>query len=238
MTRRRSPVAEFGRVFVPALPVSVAWPLRSFGLVNEQESIQESPADRIERAAIELFGERGIESVSVRELARCAGVTIGSISYYFGSKEALYRHCVDRLVNEFVEDVSSEELTGTWFPGEQSDERSVRLRRLVRIWVDLQMTREESLRAFGNESVIRPVWKALRFAQNMGGEKRVAPLFGYMGSMLLGSILTDDQIEHLSGVSATQARGRWRTMMMGFLAGDVEEKAVAQALEAAAVGKA
>ena len=201
--------------------------------MTQSISIKERPAERIERAAIELFGQRGIQSVSVRELARHATVTIGSISYYYGSKEALYRHCVDRLVDEFVRDVSTEELTGTWFPGEVEDERTVRLRRLIRIWVDLQMTQDEGLRAFGNESLLRPVWRALRGAHTRRGEKKVAPLFGYVGSMLLASILTDDQLEHLSGASAGEARRRWRQMMAGFLQGDVEEDAVARALDAA-----
>ncbi len=209
----------------------------SRGVTNEM-SVQERPAERIERTAIELFGERGIESVSVRELARHAGVTIGSISYYFGSKEALYRHCVDRLVSEFVEDVSAEELTGTWFPGEADDERTRRLRRLIRMWVDLQMTQDEGLRAFGNDQLLRRVWGALKMAHARGGKEHVAPLFGYMGSMLLASILTDAQLEHLAGVDAIEARAHWRQMMKKFLAGDVEEKAVAMALEAAAASKA
>lgn len=183
---------------------------------------------------MELFGQRGIEGVSVRELARHATVTIGSISYYFGSKEALYRHCVERLVREFVEDVSAERLTGTWFPGEAEDERSLRLRRLIRMWVDLQMTADEGLRTFGNAHLLRPVWGALRAAQSRSEEQSIAPLFGYMGSMLLASILTDDQLEHLSGVPVVEARSRWRGMMMKFLAGDVDEKAVELALEAAA----
>lgn len=225
-------------MFVPGMPRSLAWPLRHGPVVTTEEiSLQERPAERIERAAMELFGQRGIEGVSVRELARRASVTIGSISYYYGSKEALYRHCVSRLVREFVEDVSDEELTGTWFPGQAEDERTVRLRRLVRIWVDLQMTSDESLRAFGNEHLLRPVWESLQKAHESGGEGSLAPLFGYMGSMLLASILTDDQLEHLAGVSAPDARARWREMMMQFLAGDVGEKAVEAALEAAAASK-
>lgn len=222
-------------MFVLWMPFPMAWPLRDSRLVTtEQISIQERPAQRIEKAAMELFGQRGIEGASVRELAKRAGVTIGSISYYFGSKEALYRHCVEHLVDEFVEDVSAERLTGTWFPGENEDERTVRLRRLIRMWVDLQMTSDDGLRAFGNERLLRPVWAALQRAHTDGADERLAPMFGYMGSMLLASILTDEQIAHLAGVPAVEARARWRETMMKFLAGDVDEKAVALALEAAA----
>ena len=187
--------------------------------------IEEPPSERIERAAIALFGQRGFESVSVRELAREASVTIGSISYYYGSKEALYRHCVDRLVREFVEDLSAAVLDGTWFPGEVEDERTVRLRRLIRIWVDLQMTQDDGLRAFGNESLLRPIWCALRAAHTREGDKKVAPLFSYMGSMLLATILTDEQLEHLSDAPASEARDRWRKTMAGFLHAGVQEQA-------------
>lgn len=215
----------------------LAWPLRSPHLVYNREQEQERPADRIEKAAIELFGQRGIAAVSVRELAREAHVTVGSISYYYGSKEALYRHCVAQLVREFVEDVATETLTGSWFPGQIEDERTVRLRRLVRMWVDLQMTRDESLRGFGNENLMRPVWQVLRAAHTRGGddrEKRIGELLGYVGSMVLGSVLTDDQLERLVDAPAADARGQWQGLMQRFLAGDMGEKAVESALHAAA----
>ena len=41
-------------------------------------------------ATIPLFAAKGLNGVSVRELARAAGVNLSMISYYFGSKEGLY----------------------------------------------------------------------------------------------------------------------------------------------------
>lgn len=38
----------------------------------------------------ELFAERGLHGVSVRELSQAAGTSISMISYYFGGKEGLY----------------------------------------------------------------------------------------------------------------------------------------------------
>lgn len=175
----------------------------------------ESPAVRIERAATELFGEKGLEGTSVREVARRADVTIGSINYYFRSKEALFRHCADRLVSEFESDLASEQLNGTWFPGRSEDERTVRLRRLIRAWVDLQATRDEELRDFGNRHLIRRVWAALRAAHGRNeGRGARASLFAYMGSMLIGAILTDEQLEHLTGAPASEVRARWRDRTM------------------------
>lgn len=42
-------------------------------------------------AAKALFGEKGYESTSVRDIAELAGTNAASISYYFGSKEELFR---------------------------------------------------------------------------------------------------------------------------------------------------
>lgn len=41
-------------------------------------------------AAIPLFAVKGLNGVSVRELARAAGENLSMISYYFGGKEGLY----------------------------------------------------------------------------------------------------------------------------------------------------
>ena len=40
--------------------------------------------------ATPLFAERGFHGVSVRELAKAAGMNLSMISYYFGGKELLY----------------------------------------------------------------------------------------------------------------------------------------------------
>lgn len=229
--RRASP-AEVGLSRSPTSGMGVASSNR-FVTSNKYDG-EESPAERIERTALELFGERGFEGVSVRDLARRASVTLGSISYYFGSKEALYRHCVEQLVREFVDDVSARRLTGEWFPGREEDERTLRLRRLIRIWVDLQLTSDEGLRVFGNDRLLRPVWNALRQSHRAGSDASGAPLLDYLGSMLLASILTDEQLEDLSGVAAKEARRRWRGMTMRFVTGDAGERVTDKALGAAA----
>lgn len=41
-------------------------------------------------STIPLFAVKGLNGVSVRDLARAAGVNISMISYYFGGKEGLY----------------------------------------------------------------------------------------------------------------------------------------------------
>jgi AcrR family transcriptional regulator len=46
-------------------------------------------------AAMKLFGRKGFEGTSVREIASLAGVNPAMISYYFGSKEKLFEKLVE-----------------------------------------------------------------------------------------------------------------------------------------------
>lgn len=45
-------------------------------------------------AASALFADNGYEGASVRQIASGAGVSLGMIRHYFGSKEGLYRACI------------------------------------------------------------------------------------------------------------------------------------------------
>ncbi|MFN8308587.1 MAG: TetR family transcriptional regulator [Chitinophagales bacterium] len=47
-------------------------------------------------AAEQLFAEKDFDAVSVRELAKVAGVNIAMISYYFGSKEKLFQALIEQ----------------------------------------------------------------------------------------------------------------------------------------------
>ena len=53
--------------------------------------MSDDPATRIQDAATRLFAEHGFDGVSVRDIAAAADVTVGSINYYFGSKDSLCR---------------------------------------------------------------------------------------------------------------------------------------------------
>jgi len=62
--------------------------------------------DRILTAAERLFSEAGIDGVSMREIAAEADVQLALISYYFGTKQELYRAVFRRR----IEPVSQERL--------------------------------------------------------------------------------------------------------------------------------
>jgi AcrR family transcriptional regulator len=48
-----------------------------------------SKKDQIIDKAIELFGNKGFDNTTIRELSHEAGINIAMINYYFGSKEKL-----------------------------------------------------------------------------------------------------------------------------------------------------
>ena len=71
---------------------------------------------RIRDAAIRLFGERGIEGASIRDIAAEAGVSSGLVRHHFGSKEALRDACdkyaKDRMIQIGAELTQDGDLTG------------------------------------------------------------------------------------------------------------------------------
>lgn len=73
-----------------------------------------SPADQTRtallRAGLRLFGGKGYEGTSTRELAALARVNIGSITYHFGGKEGLHLACADFIV-ETIQSVAEPALT-------------------------------------------------------------------------------------------------------------------------------
>jgi TetR/AcrR family transcriptional regulator, regulator of cefoperazone and chloramphenicol sensitivity len=55
---------------------------------------------RLLNAAVTVFGEKGPEGASLREIARAAGQNVAAISYYFGGKKKLYLAVIEGLVRE------------------------------------------------------------------------------------------------------------------------------------------
>ncbi|MFJ7885784.1 CerR family C-terminal domain-containing protein [Pseudomonas sp. NPDC096917] len=53
---------------------------------------------RIIEAALTLFGERGFEGASTRDIAELAGVNAPALNYYFKNKEGVYLACAEYMV--------------------------------------------------------------------------------------------------------------------------------------------
>ena len=79
-------------------------------------------------AAIDLFGERGFDGVSLSQIAGKAGADIGLTRYYFGSKGDLWEAAMAHLAGQFARAV--EEATET-AGGSKSDQ----LKSVVRAFV-------------------------------------------------------------------------------------------------------
>jgi AcrR family transcriptional regulator len=60
----------------------------------------EETRQRIVAAAVKLFGERGFEGASTRDIAAAAGVNAPALQYYFENKEGLYLACAESIVAE------------------------------------------------------------------------------------------------------------------------------------------
>lgn len=53
---------------------------------------------RIIEAAVVVFGERGYDGASTRDIAAAAGVNAPALQYYFDGKEGVYLECVEHLI--------------------------------------------------------------------------------------------------------------------------------------------
>jgi AcrR family transcriptional regulator len=66
----------------------------------------ESPVeDRLQRAALTLFAQDGFDGTSVRAITGAAGANLGAVTYYFGSKRALYETVFEGEILPFREAV-------------------------------------------------------------------------------------------------------------------------------------
>lgn len=62
---------------------------------------------RIVDSALRLFGERGFEGASTREIATDAGVNAPALQYYFDNKEGVYLACVEHLIDRIWEQLAT-----------------------------------------------------------------------------------------------------------------------------------
>ncbi len=75
-----------------------------------QKNKENSAAASILDAASQLFLEKGYTAVTMREIARTAGVNLGLLSYYYGSKEKLAEVVFQRVKDKAFYDARSVDL--------------------------------------------------------------------------------------------------------------------------------
>lgn len=74
----------------------------------EQPSVDQTRSALI-HAALQLFGSKGFDATSTREIASTAKANIGSIAYHFGSKEGLRLAAADYIV-ETIQGIAGQAL--------------------------------------------------------------------------------------------------------------------------------
>lgn len=62
---------------------------------------------RLIESALKLFGERGFEGASTRDIATEAGLNAPALQYYFDNKEGLYRACVEHIIERVWEQLKT-----------------------------------------------------------------------------------------------------------------------------------
>ena len=131
---------------------------------------------QIVETALDMFGQGGFEKTSTRAIADRAGVNLGSITYYFGSKKGLYRACAEHIA-AYVEKTSETLLAEVEEAVEDQKLRRADLLALLRSYVDataeqlvskhdpqswlLFMDREQTNPAIASDIVYRRVTQPL-----------------------------------------------------------------------------
>lgn len=75
------------------------------------------------RAALKLFGSKGFDGTSTREIANAANANIGSIAYHFGGKEGLRTACAMFIV-EAIQSVAGRALADAGGPKGAAEARA------------------------------------------------------------------------------------------------------------------
>ena len=66
-------------------------------------SVNQPVDQRLLDAAIDHFGQKGLEGASTRAIAAAAGTTMSSITYHYGGKEGLYLAAVRHIASQIGE---------------------------------------------------------------------------------------------------------------------------------------
>lgn len=125
-------------------------------------------------AAIDLFGERGFDGVSLSQIAGKAGADIGLTRYYFGSKGELWEAAIGHLAGQFARALEEATETGG---GTKSDD----LKSMVRAFVHASARWPQMSRIIvfdGDKSDERGTFIA---------EQLVGPFFGTLSKLIAGA---------------------------------------------------
>jgi AcrR family transcriptional regulator len=108
-----------------------------------------SGKDRLVRVAMQMFAERGYDAVTVRDISKEAGVSVGLINHHFGSKEGL-REAVNRtFIRQFEEAISSRADLG---PGRARSREEIT--NWVEDWIDRHIDNWDLTKAYMRRAIL------------------------------------------------------------------------------------
>lgn len=113
--------------------------------MNTRTRQREETCERIITAAALTFSEKGFQAASTRDIAARAGVNQGLITYYFKSKEKLWKVAVDRIFADLTENL------GQLRDEAGSDDPRERARRVIRQYVRFVAAHPELFRLMVEE---------------------------------------------------------------------------------------
>lgn len=118
----------------------------------------------IERAAADVFAERGYHGASIDEIARRAGVTAPVLYDHFESKQAIHRRLLER---------TRDELLATWRQYLSTDDPAeVRIPRAIDAWARYVRDHPYAVRMYFQETTREP--QILAFHEQILDQARVA----------------------------------------------------------------
>jgi TetR/AcrR family transcriptional regulator, regulator of cefoperazone and chloramphenicol sensitivity len=88
---------------------------------------------RIIAAAIRLFGDKGYEGASTRDIAAAAGVNAPALQYYFDNKEGVFRACIEFIADRAWDDLSEGVIEAERLIAEGADDEA-----LIEAYCDIQ----------------------------------------------------------------------------------------------------
>lgn len=100
---------------------------------REHRGVGDQAREKLILAGLDLFGQRGLDGVSIRQISDKAGMNVASISYHFGSKEGLYIAIADYLNRRRDKRSKAQLEAGEKFVAAQSKDKTKALELILNI---------------------------------------------------------------------------------------------------------
>ena len=159
-------------------------------------------------AALECIGALGLRDTTVQDVARRAGMAVGSINQYFDSKEALFTAALRAL---------SEEFEAGWQRGLEraGEDPAARLRQFVACYFDASIGQRRKIAvwfAFWGEVKARPAYRAVCLGYDARHDQTLLRL---CADLLPASPDRDGRAADCAKLIASVCHGLWLELLTG-----------------------